>query len=68
MKKGHPPQILPGGAKPDELRELLRKLKEEMPVQLEITAELAKLTRAKYEAYVNAGFTEQQALYLCQGG
>lgn len=40
--------------------------REVAPVLIEIAAIDAKIKRAKYLSFVDAGFTEQQALELCK--
>jgi len=55
------------GEKLQEFKEAVRQMTLTLPVQLEMMAIQAKLIRAKYNALVAEGFTEQQALELCKG-
>lgn len=47
-----------------KLRELLEEMKNELPVQIEIAAVLAKIRREKFKAYKREGFTDAHALEL----
>ena len=47
-----------------KLRELLEAMKNELPVQIEILAVVAKIRREKFKAYKREGFTDAQALEL----
>lgn len=44
----------------------VKQFRENLPAMLEIAELNAVNTRAKYLAFVKAGFTEQQALFLCK--
>ena len=52
--------------KPDatELRKILDTIKRTMPEELELRAVLAQMDFAKFNAYIQAGFKEHQALEL----
>jgi hypothetical protein len=50
-----------------ELARSIRRLREEMPMQLELQQLLARITKAKYDALVAEGFTPDQALTICKG-
>lgn len=54
-----------GGAAPDKARDELRKLKASLETIMEQQALLAQITRSKYNALVEQGFTPAQALELC---
>lgn len=49
-----------------KLREILNNLIEEVPIQVEIQKHLATITRAKYLALIDEGFTPDQAIQLCK--
>lgn len=51
-------------APPNELRKILEGLKRGMAEQIELQQLIARLDREKWKAWVEAGFTEQQALDL----
>ena len=51
----------------DKLRGEVEKLKRLLPLLIENNALLAKMQRAKFVAYVDEGFTAEQALILCKG-
>jgi len=48
------------------LAQLVRDLREQLPAHIELAQLQAKISRAKYLALVNQGFTEVQALELCK--
>lgn len=58
------PKIVPLG-KPDEFKAALENLKRQMPMLIEHAQLVAKIRRASYQALIEAGFTEAQALDLC---
>lgn len=60
-----PPQLVQLGTK-DELAGVIEKLRRNLENQIELGRLLAKVRRANYLAYVAEGFTDQQALELCQ--
>jgi hypothetical protein len=49
-----------------KLAVLIEQMRRDLPFLLESQVLSAQVTRAKYEALVAAGFTEQQALQLCK--
>ena len=55
-----------GKPDPKALREALSDLIEQGEILEEHLREIAKLTRARYEALVESGFTAEQALELCK--
>ena len=55
-----------GGGVPDKVRDELRYLQANMQVVLEYQAIVAQITRAKYDAFITQGFTQEQALELCK--
>ncbi len=60
------PEEIPEHFPPDvkKLIEGLTKMQEMFPVMLQVYTHQARDTKAKYDAYVNAGFTPDQALTL----
>lgn len=48
------------------MAQLVRDLREQMPMQIEMEQLMAKVRRAKFLALVAEGFTEGQALELCK--
>ena len=63
-----PPNLVafPGDGKPDELAKHLRFLKENLATLHEFNEIDAQIRRKKYEALLKQGFSESQALTLCQ--
>lgn len=53
--------------KKDERQAAIEKLKREIPHIAEGAALLAKVRRIHYLAYLEEGFTADQAILLCQG-
>lgn len=51
----------------DKQRAQLEELKRNIPIQIETLKIIAQLTRARYEALIESGFTPEQALFLCKG-
>ncbi len=51
----------------DERKKILADLKQNLPIIIESFALTAQITKAKYDAFVLQGFTEEQALNLCKG-
>lgn len=49
-----------------KMAQLVRDLREQMPMQVELNQLMAKVTRAKYLALVAEGFTADEALLLCK--
>lgn len=47
-----------------DLRKVIEGLKRAMPEQVELATLLAKIEFAKYEAYIAAGFSKDQAIDL----
>lgn len=66
MKEGEKISVLEGGGLPDNLKESLRELKSGFDAFAEYLQILAKLTRIKYRALIDEGFTEAEALELCK--
>lgn len=48
------------------LKESLDEIRTNLSIYIQYQAEFAKLTRAKYDALIAEGFTEQQAIQLCR--
>lgn len=51
----------------DELMAAVAKMTRNLPIFIEMMQVDAKIRRAKFEALVNEGFSEQQAIELCKG-
>ena len=58
--------VLEGGGKPNMTKDMVRKLRSELPVMIEYMAVMAELQRAKFDALKSQGFTDEQALELCK--
>lgn len=56
--------MIQGGNTPNEMKEAVRQLKSVMPDMIEHLILMAELTKVKYDALVQQGFTEAQALEL----
>ena len=54
-------------ARRGELEKTLRFMRDNMDLHVELSRQLAQITRAKYLALVGQGFSEDQALSLCKG-
>lgn len=52
--------------KADELQAAVEAMKRALPAYLELAALNAQVRRSHYDAYIAQGFTETQALILCQ--
>ena len=50
----------------DELRAYAEQIKRELGTLVDMATEIAKARRARYDAYVEAGFTEVQVFIMCQ--
>lgn len=55
---------IPGGATPDKVAESIRGLERQLPQLIAMQRTLAQLTRARYLALIDEGFSEAQALEL----
>lgn len=55
-----------GGGTPDKMRDEVRRLKASLDYILEAQATFAQITRSKYDALIEQGFTPVQALELCK--
>ncbi|MEQ9130773.1 MAG: hypothetical protein RLO11_00100 [Salinisphaeraceae bacterium] len=56
--------VFPGQGKPDATADLIRHLKATRATQIELQGFIAEIIRAKYDALLEQGFTEAQALEL----
>lgn len=56
----------PEGLNVMKLTKILNDLREELPVQIKLSVEMAKLTRARYKALIDSGFSKTEALQLCK--
>ncbi len=52
--------------KPNELRAALEEMKRAEDVYLEMAGMTARIRRTHYLAYIEEGFTKEEALVLCQ--
>jgi hypothetical protein len=52
--------------KHDELQGAVEAMKRALPAYLELASLNAQVRRSHYDAYIAEGFTETQALILCQ--
>ena len=66
IEKPNPDSVSFLSRQPDAAREALRNAQQMLPLMIELTQLEAKVTRAKYLAYVNEGFDVKQALFLCK--
>ena len=48
------------------LAQMVRQIRDEMPLQIELAHVQASLVKARYDAFVRVGFTPGQALFLCK--
>lgn len=58
--------VVPMPTKPDEVQAAIESMRRALPVYLELAAINAKVRSAHYKAYLAEGFSEEQALILCQ--
>lgn len=49
-----------------EFKSCIEKMKRQMADQFEFDALLAKIAKSKYNEFIKAGFTPEQALELCK--
>lgn len=56
----------PGGNNPDELKMALREMQKSMDSMDEYMTLIAKITKAKYDALIEEGFTHEDAIELCK--
>jgi len=50
----------------EQMKTLLKTFQDALPQHLQLQLLVAQITRAKFNALVKEGFTEQQALFLCK--
>lgn len=48
-----------------QLRNAVKQLRETLADQIEFHKMIAKITKIRYDAYINEGFNPEQALFLC---
>lgn len=58
--------VVPMPTKPDEVQVAIESMKRALPVYLELASINARIRSAHYKAYLAEGFSEEQALILCQ--
>ena len=64
MGKDDKIRLLPGGGNKNEMAEFARLVKSTMPETIEHLVLMAKLSKIKYDALIEEGFTPEQALEL----
>lgn len=62
--KEKPLKMIPGGGKVDEYKNLIKTVHEQLPDAIEHLRLIAKMTKAKYDALLKEGFSEEEALEL----
>lgn len=50
-----------------ELAQMIKDAREALPLRIELFSVMAVEQKAKYDAYVSAGFSSDQAIQLCKG-
>ncbi|XWN29702.1 MAG: hypothetical protein ROR55_19685 [Devosia sp.] len=56
--------VIPGAE--DELRAEIEELKRRLPILAEISKQIAAARKLSFDAHIEAGFSEDQALKLCE--
>lgn len=51
---------------PNEMEDMIRNLKRHLPQMIESQIIFAEIQRAKYDACIQQGFSEKEALELCK--
>jgi hypothetical protein len=57
---------IPPAAPHQKIKFAIEQLMENMPILVELMEYQAKIARVKYDAFITAGFTPEQALYLAK--
>ena len=48
------------------LKRILEEMKDNMPYMVEVEDHLANLIKIRFDSLIKSGFTEEQALVICQ--
>ena len=56
--------VIQGGGNPDKMKAAIETVEKNMPAMLGLMLMNAKVIKAKYNALIAEGFTDQQALFL----
>lgn len=69
MKDKKKADLIPfdGGGNVDEMKDAIRKMKKMLPEWIEYHQIAAKIQKAKFDALLEEGFSEAQAIELCKG-
>jgi len=60
-------QMVRGGESPDEFKDALQGMRDQFTDMVEFFKIDAQYKKAKYDAFVEEGFTPEQALFLTKG-
>lgn len=66
MNDDDKPNVVEGNFSKDDLRASVETLKRQKQEMMEMGLVLAEIRKAHYDAYIDQGFSEAQALELCK--